>query len=229
MMLSEPTLPQALLLLCLHDQSGKAEAGYYQPAIAGAALAELLLAEVIELSSDEPARVIPLRHNKKLGTFLTLCDVEIGSSPQTKTLSAWINRLANMKGLIANVADELCHLGALSQEKTRIFGIFQRTVWPEASPALEQKIIGEMARAMFDDSLEVDERMSVLISLAISADVLKHNFNSGLLRRHAARIKSIGNGEMLGASAAEEVIHTTEKAIAAATAIEAASAATIIT
>ena len=71
--------------------------------------------------------------------------------------------------------------------------------------------------------------MSVLISLAISADVLKHNFNSGLLRRHAARIKSIGNGEMLGASAAEEVIHTTEKAIAAATAIEAASAATIIT
>ena len=74
------TLPQAILLLSLNDETGKTEDGYYQPALAGAALAELLLRRTIELQ-DSPEAVMPLRHRETLGVFLSMCDQEIGGAP----------------------------------------------------------------------------------------------------------------------------------------------------
>ena len=137
----EITLPQAILLLTLDDKTGKTEDGYYQPALAGAALAELFLKGTIELEAED---VVPLRHTQQLGAFLQQCDAEIGGATKRHSLSYWISALANQKDFIATLADELCHLGALSKDTTRVFGLFTRTIWPEASPVLEQRLKAEM-------------------------------------------------------------------------------------
>lgn len=83
------TLPQAILLLSLNDETGKTEDGYYQPALAGAALAELFLRGTIELQ-ETPEAVIPLRHSEPLGAFLAMCDKQIGSASKPQDLSFWI-------------------------------------------------------------------------------------------------------------------------------------------
>ncbi|MEL6861138.1 MAG: GPP34 family phosphoprotein, partial [Pseudomonadota bacterium] len=157
------TLPQAILLLTLDDKTGKTEDGYYQPALAGAALAELFLKGTIELEEDD---VVPLRHTQHLGAFLQQCDAEIGGATKRHNLPHWISTLANQKDFIATLADELCHLGALSKDTTRVFGLFTRTIWPEASPVLEQSLKAEMKAAMFTETGEVDERLCLTIAFA---------------------------------------------------------------
>ena len=166
----EITLPQAILLLTLDDKTGKTEDGYYQPALAGAALSELFLRGTIELEDDE---IVPLRHSQQLGAFLGQCDVEIGLASKRQTVSHWISALATQKDFIATLADELCHLGALSKEKTKVFGLFTRTVWPEASPTLEQSLKREMKTAMFKETGSVDERLCLVIAFVSASAFLR--------------------------------------------------------
>ena len=212
------TLPQAILLLSLNDETGKTENGYYQPALAGAALAELLLQGTIELQGN-PEAIVPLRHSNALGAFLSMCDAEIGRGPRDLSLTQWISRLANQKDFIATLADELCHLGALSRENTKVFGLFTRTVWPEASPALESALKKDMAHAMFEDLSPVDERLCLTIALANAVDLLSHNFAAEALAQHADRIVAISAGNCLSTSTSEAVVDAVNTAIRAANAV----------
>ncbi|MEP1145386.1 MAG: GPP34 family phosphoprotein [Henriciella sp.] len=223
----ELSLPQAMLLLSLNDKTGKTEDGYYQPAFGGAALADLLLHGTIELEADSSA-VVPLRHTGSLGAFLDMCDKELGTAPGPKEISYWISSLGNQKDLIATIADELCHLGALTREKTSVFGLFTRTVWPEASPALEAGLKAEMANAMFQEIGAVEERLCLTIALANAVDLLQYNFDPDLLTTHADRIAAISKGECVEAKPSEAVLKAVKDAIRAANAISDVPIATII-
>lgn len=222
------TLPQAILLLSLNDETGKTEKGYYQPALAGAALAELFLRGAIEHQAD-PDMVIALRHSKALGAFLTMCDDEIGRAPKPLPLSDWISQLANQKDFIATLADELCHLGALSREETRLFGLFTRTVWPEASPALETSLKQAMAHAMFEDVGPVHEELCITIALAHAVDLLEYNFPADALIEHDQRVAAIAAGKCLNRSSSEAVVAAVNAAIRAANAMADNASASIIT
>ncbi|MDJ0920125.1 MAG: GPP34 family phosphoprotein [Henriciella sp.] len=221
------TLPQAILLLSLNDETGKTEDGYYQPALAGAALADLFLQEAIELDLD-PEGVIALRHNLELGAFLRMCDKEIGAAPKPRDLAFWISRLANQKNFIATLADELVHLGALAREKTKVFGLFERTIWPEASPAIETKLKEEMASAMFAVHGPVNERTCLTITLANAVGLLEHNFDRAKLAAHAERIGAICAGECLVTGTSEAVVRAVRTAIRTANTMAETTAATII-
>ncbi|MEL6829137.1 MAG: GPP34 family phosphoprotein [Pseudomonadota bacterium] len=222
------TLPQAIMLLALNDETGKTEAGYYQPALAGAAIADLLMLETIELSTDEPARVTPLRHQFDLGAFLQMCDAAIGEESKLQPLGFWINRLSGEANFVTTLADELVHLGALSKEKTRIFGLFERTVWPEASPLLESQLKSEIETAMFAETGPVDERVGMVIALCDAADILQHNFDADLLAKYADRIEAISAGKLLSKDTSEKVLKCVNHAIMAATEMAEITAASII-
>ena len=222
------SLPQGLLLLSLNDKTGKTEDGYYQPALAGAALADLMLRGAIELQLD-PQSVIPLRHTLELGAFLGMCDDAIGAAPKRQDLAYWVSALGNQKDFIATLADELCHLGALSREKTRVFGLFTRTVWPEASPLLESQLKQEMADAMFKGAVPVDERLCLTIALSKAVGLLEHNFEAADLSTHADRIASLCAGDCLTTEATDAVVSTVNAAIRAANAVADSSTASIVT
>lgn len=207
------TLPQAILLLSLDDTSGKTEDGYYQPAFAGAALAELMLRETIAVEDGE---IVPLRHNQQLGAFLAQCDARIGGATKRHGLSYWVSALAHQKDFIATLADELCHLGALSKETTRIFGLFTRTVWPEASPKLGQNLKAEMAAAMFEQGRKADEPLCLTIAIAHTVDLLAPNFETEKLTAHTARISEIADGACLERSDLKALIAAIKAAIESA-------------
>ncbi len=221
------SLPQGLLLLSLNDATGKTEDGYYQPALAGAALADLMLRGAIELQL-EPQSIIPLRHTLNLGAFLDMCDEAIGSAARRQDVTYWVSALGNQKDFIATLADELCHLGALSREKTRVFGLFTRTIWPEASPVLETALKQEMAAAMFENG-PIDERLCLTIALAKAVGLLDYNFDAADLAAHADRIASIAAGECLTLEATDAVVTAVNEAIRAANAVADSTTATIIT
>ena len=211
------TLPQAILLLSLNDETGRTETAFYLPALTGAALAEMFLRGSLELET-QTGRAIPLRHSENLGAFLSMCDSEIGRAATPQPLSHWLAELANQKDFIATLADELCHLGALSQERTRVFGLFSRTVWPEASPVLETHLKAEMAQAMFSERASVDETLCLTIALAHAVDLLSYNFDAAELEQNADRIASIAAGQCLSSSATEAVMTSVHAAIEAANA-----------
>ncbi len=221
------SLPQGLLLLSLNDATGRTEDGYYQPALAGAALADLILRGAIELQL-EPQSIIPLRHTLNLGAFLGMCDEAIGGAAKRQDLSYWVSALGNQKDFIATLADELCHLGALSREKTRVFGLFTRTIWPEASPVLETALKQEMAAAMFENG-PIDERLCLTIALSKAVGLLDYNFDAADLAAHADRIASIAAGECLTLEATDAVVTAVNEAIRAANAVADSTTATIIT
>jgi hypothetical protein len=222
------SLPQGLLLLSLNDATGKTEDGYYQPALAGAALADLMLRGAIELQLD-PQAVIPLRHGLDLGAFLGMCDQAIGGASKPQDLGHWVSALGNQKDFVATLADELCHLGALSREKTKVFGLFTRTVWPEASPFLEAQLKQEMADAMFNGVTPIDERLCLTIALAKSVGLLEHNFEATDLSTHVERIDRIAAGDCLTTDATEAVLEAVNAAIRAANAVADSTTASIIT
>lgn len=222
------SLPQAVLLLSLNDATGKTEDGYYQPALAGAALADLMLRGAIELQLD-PQAVVPLRHSLELGAFLGMCDTAIGGSPKPRDLTHWVATLGNQKDFIATLADELCHLGALTREKTTIFGVFSRTIWPEASPLLETQLKQEMSEVMFATSGPVEERLCLTVALSKAVGLLEHNFEAADLTTHANRISAIAAGECLTTEATDAVITAVNSAIRSANAVSESTTASIIT
>lgn len=126
------------------------------------------------------------------------------------------------------MADELCHLGALTREDTKVFGLFTRTVWPEASPDLEQTLKRDMAHAMFEDIGPVDETLCLTIALANAVDLLSHNFPTDALAVHADRVVSISAGNCLSAASSEAVMAVVNRAIRAANAVAEAASASIL-
>lgn len=74
---------------------------------------------------------------------------------------------------------------------------------------------------------DVDERTCVIIALAKSADVLRHNFDRRDLKTHKERIKAITSGDLFAAGATDKAIKATQAAMIAAT--TAAVVATTVT
>ena len=219
-MMTTLTLPQALLLLTLKDETGRPKAGFYRPAIAGAGVSELLLRGLLTLTDEKKPKLITVPSPVSQGPFLDLILETIAAVQKPRDMQHWVTKLGNHKDLIPTLGEELCKLGALTKETSKIFGLFTLTKWPEASPKLESNLKSQLERAMTGTD-DVDERASVIIALAKSADVLRHNFDHAILKTNKARIKSITEGDLLAAGTTEAVIQAAQAAIMAATTVAA--------
>lgn len=209
------TLPQSLLLLTLKDDSGRPKAGLYKPAIAGAGVSELLLRGLLTLTDEKKPKLVATPAPERQGPFLDLIRTAVTTEKKQRDMRYWITKLGNHKDLIPTLAEELCKLGALTKETSKMFGLFTFTKWPEASPKLERNLKVQLEKAIVGTS-KVDERSSVIIALAKSADVLRHNFDREMLKSNKARIKSITDGDLLATGATEAAITAAQAAITAA-------------
>ena len=208
------TLPQSLLLLTLNDESGRPKAGFYKPCLAGAAVSELLLRGALTVTDEKKPKLIVTASAAPQGPFLDLILGAIADGKKPRRMQTWITKLSNRKDLVESLAEELCMLGALTRESSKIFGLFTLTKWPEASPKLEANLKTKLRKAIAGTG-DVDERSSVLLALAKSADVLRHNFDRDLIKSRKARIKAITEGDLLAAGATEAAVKAARAAIAA--------------
>lgn len=220
------TLPQSLLLLTLNDESGRPKAGLYKPAIAGAGVSELLLRGALILSDNKKPKLVAASSPGSHGPFLDLLLTEIANGKKPRDMQYWITKLGNHKDLTPLLAEELCKLGALSKETSKLFGLFTLTKWPEASPKLEANLKAGLKLAIAGTG-KVDERSSVIIALAKAADVLRHNFDRDTLKANKDRIKSIATGDLLATQATIAAVNAAQAAITA-TIIAAAIVPTVV-
>jgi len=209
------TLPQSLLLLTLNDESGRPKAGFYKPAIAGAGVSELLLRGLLTVTDDKKPKLLVASGAASQGPFLDLILAQVSADTKPRDMQYWVTKLGNHKALIPTLAEELCELGALTKETSKVFGLFTLNSWPEASPKLETNLKSQL-RKVITGSGEVEDRLSVIIALAKSADVLRHNFDRDILKSNKARIKAITDGDLLATGATDAAVQAAKAAITAA-------------
>lgn len=210
------SIPQALLLLILKNESGTPKTGFHKPVIAGAALSELLLQGLVTLSDEKKPKVIVGANTQSKSPFLNLCLEQLRDSEKPREMAHWIMKLCRHKSSNLTLADELCELGAITRETSKVFGLFDRTVWPEASPKLEADLKQGLEEAMFGNG-PVDERKCVIIALSKTAKVLNYNFDRKKLKANKDRIKAITAGDLYAAGATAKAVKAAQTAIIAAT------------
>jgi hypothetical protein len=215
-------LSEEILLLALREDKGSFHSRAYQPAIAAALLAELVLEGRVAISNDKKAIVEVARERPIGDPLLDEVLTRIVTAKRKASAKDWVTRINATPRLSQRVAAGLCRRGILRENEERILVIFRRRLYPEVDPVPERKLIERLQRVIFSDGREVDPRTALLVALASGADLLSIPFPRRDLKRRKARIAALAGGEPCG-RAAREVIASAQAAVAAAAAVTAAS------
>ena len=206
------TIPESILLLALHDESGERKGSFLEYALAGAGLAELLLMGRLREAGDPPKRLDFIDMSPVGEPFLDACIEAISKKKSGKKAVDYVNAMGGKSAPLRILLDQLTRRGVLQMKEKKFLFFFTRKVYPEADPSAENALKQRLATAMFGTG-EVDARDSVIIALANSVDILRHNFDRELLKSYKPRIKEISEGSLLPAGAAQEAIEAVRSAI----------------
>ncbi len=215
-------LHEEIMLLALKDDKGTIASGtHYQFALAGAALAELLLTQHISVEERKKKKYLRLENSTPLGDpVIDECLNKVVKAKKSQQLQTWISRFSGVKDLKNRVAFQLVQRGILRADEDKVLLIFKRKIYPEFNPEPERKLIKRLHEAVFTDKKDIDPRTVVLLSLANSAELLKIVFDKKELKPRKKRIEQIVNGELTG-KATKEAIAAMQAAVTVAVIIPA--------
>jgi hypothetical protein len=208
-------LHEEVTLLALSEDKGAIEIGsWYEQVTAGAVLAELMLRGRVRVQTDEEVQATRKWYDKDAKLLVVdpapvgdpLADewlALIGASTKLRSLGDWVSRISQAKKLLARVADGLVERGILERREDKVLWVFDRVRYPEADAAPETLIRRRLEAAIFEDTLEVDARTTVLLSLVKGGEFLPHLFDKKALKGRETHIKQVIAGEKLGAATAE--------------------------
>jgi hypothetical protein len=209
-------LHEELLLLALRDEQGtvEARAGSHRYALAGAILAELLLAERLQID-DGKKKLVSVRSAKPLGD--EVLDEVLGKIADSKPRKAqdWVGRLCMLKRLRHRIAEGLCRRGVLKDSEDTVLLFFSRKVYPTIDPRPEHALRDRMHAAIFGERRDLDARTAIVVALAHATGMLGIHLDRRKLKERKARIESIANGELVSA-ATREAIEAAQQAVMAA-------------
>lgn len=210
-------LHHEISLLAIHDDSGVFVGGMVNYAIAGAILSDLLIRKRIQVS-DSKRQMVSVCAKAPAGdsTGNALIDEvlqTIASNKKEKNLKDWVTQVAGLKNLAHRVAEELCDLRILRADQDKILWLFPRKIYPEVAPKVERNLKDRMAKLMFGQTTDHNERTTVLVALAKSTGLLSYNFDKDRLRRNKDRIEKISNGDMFAIRATKSAVTAVQTAI----------------
>ena len=207
-------LHEEIMLLALRDKEGTVFSGtMYNFAIGGAVLAELLVEKRIDVEAVKKKKLARVLSPAPLGDpLIDECLSKIAGAKKRAGLQDWVSKFAQMKNLKHRVAEQLARRWILRIDEDKVLGIFSRKIYPEIDPKPEREVIERLRQAIFGGSAEIDPRTVVLLSLAVSADLLKLVFDKKQLKSRKARIQQVVNGELTG-KATKEAIEAMQAAV----------------
>lgn len=217
-------LYEEITLLALRDEKGTLATGYACHAMAGAILAELLLEERISIAPGRKKLINIIDAEPCDDPVINECLSKMRGAKRRASLAAWVSRLAGIKRLHHKAARNLCRRQILKSAEGTVLLIFSRQVYPTVDPGPEKEILERLKSALLSDRADVDPRTVVLIALANSTGLLRVNLGKEIVRKRRARIKSITEGNAVGAATANVIAACQAATIAA---ISAANVATI--
>jgi hypothetical protein len=209
---------EEIMLLALKDEEGTIPFGtMYNYAVSGAFVAELLLADRIQVDQSNKKKLIKPVNQRKFGDpLLDECLETIFEAKKERKLQTWISKFAEMSKLKHRTASQLCKRGILRCKEKDVLLIFKKKVYPEINPDPERKLIRRLEEAIFSDKENLDMHTVVIISLAHHTGLLEVNFDKKRLKERKKRIGKITNGEIVG-NVTGEAIQAMQAAITAAT------------
>lgn len=203
------TIPESILLLALHDDSGEKRGTFLEYALAGAALTELVLQNRLK----ESGKKLEIASAAPVGDpFIDTCLAAVEVTGPGKEAKAYIQHIGGKKDLFEPLYDGLVRRGILDEQTSKIFWVFNHTKWPERNPAPEKALEARL-RLAITGSGAVDARDGAIIALAHHTDILKYNFDRDLLKQHKDRLKKIAEGALLPPTAAKETIDAMTTAV----------------
>ncbi|MGD2110097.1 MAG: GPP34 family phosphoprotein [Phycisphaerae bacterium] len=203
-------LHEEILLIALRDEKGTLIRSCGYP-MAGAILAELLLARRLEVTPDQKKLVECVDASATGDPIFDECLDRMRTAKRRASLRTWVSRLASTTKFVPRVAAGLCERGVLLTEQDKVLLIFNRTVYPELDPKPERELVERLRKAIFTETRQVDPRTVLLLSIAHGADMLKIPFDRRKLRGRKKRIEALTNGDLLG-SATKEAIQAAQTA-----------------
>ena len=206
------TLPEALILLALNDDTGSRIGRNLNMAIAGAGLAELALRGIVRERGNPPSLLLLSQDLPTGDPYLDGCVEVINLKGLETPLKMLVQSIARQRGLQTRLLDRLVERGILEKRARKWFGIIPQTFYPEARSEPE-KLLKRHLSSVMAGSEEVSARDAVIIALARQSGLLKANFDAPLLNAHCARIDEIAAGKMLVAGASAETISAMQAAI----------------
>jgi hypothetical protein len=207
-------LHEEVMLLALKDEEGTIASGTsYQYALAGAALAELLLSERIAVEERKKKKYAVLKDSTPLGDpVIDECLEKVVNAKNKQQLQTWVSRFSGLKDLKNRVARRLVERGILRADEDKVLLLFTRKLYPEVNPEPERKMIERLREAVFTEAEDIDPRTVVLVSLADSTGLLKVIFDKKELKARKKRIEQVVNGDVSG-KATKEAIEAMQAAV----------------
>jgi hypothetical protein len=199
---SVPTLPEALLLLALNDQTGERAPNFVNVSLAGAILAELILGDRAKPLEQDPERFHIAKPSQSSDPVVFAVHKSLGSIRGEVDLRSLINRIAGRPDLMDLVAGPLIARGVLTRAYRRHFLIFRKEVFPEVSHEAEASLKAQIVN-MLAGSISPSLRDGALLAMAIQIGLMEANFDRSTLSDHHERIEALRQGRA-------EAIHLAE-------------------
>ncbi|MCK4350140.1 MAG: GPP34 family phosphoprotein, partial [Candidatus Krumholzibacteria bacterium] len=153
-------LQEEILLLALNDKKGTFYMRNFLPAIAGAMVAELLLAGRIDVEEGRK-KLINLVSRQTFGDPL-LDEVldKIATAKRRASLQTWIQRFSNIPKLQHRVAQGLCRRAILREDEQQILILFRQKIYPEVDHDAERLLIQHLHDTIFGENQEIEPRIT---------------------------------------------------------------------
>ncbi len=209
-------LYEEILLLALKDEEGTTYSGTSWPyAVGGAVLAELLLEGRLGLEEREGKKIVALVNSTPLGEPVADRVLEkIAHAKKDSDLTTWLGRVAGMKDLKHQIAEQMTLKGVLKVETHKVLLIFSRRIYPELDPTSELEIMHRVEHAVFSDDSDLDTRTAILVSLAHVSGILNPVFGKKRVAERKDRLDRIVE-DRPSAEAARAAIEAAQIAMAA--------------
>lgn len=217
-------IAEELLLLALDDTTGRRLVGTdrLDPALGGALVAELALAERIGVTGPEAGwvgrgrlTVTDPRPTDDVELDRALDAAVAAEGRKVKDLLSGVSSRRITKGLRDRLAERLARAGALQRADERVLGLFPWTTWPAGDRAAEDEVRRRLHGALVAGTTPA-ERTVVLVALLRVAGLLPKVLPDQDRRLVQQRAKELSEGDWVAGAvkqALDEVSAATTAAV----------------
>ena len=214
------TLPEAMMLLTLQDETGKVEVRSfwtgrvnYAMAVGGAVLNELVLLERVRIDDTAEPPMVEVCSAVPTGSaFIDECLAKMSTAAKPLSAQHWVNAISGTKDLRGRIARGLADRDILEVDEERAWMFFTREVYPELDPEPERKLRERIRNAVLFDDDDLDARTCAVLALGKATGFHTLLFSKDELKARAERIESIIEGR----ACADAVQAAVAQAVAAA-------------
>jgi hypothetical protein len=220
-------LAEQVLLLALDDEKGTDRSQWAGEAgLAGALLLDLGERDLLRAGADGKLAAVadtPPEHE-----LLRRVHEIVRGAPDGRTAKAWVDRLqAELKPLRTRLAQGLVERGVLSEDRSRVLGIFPRTRYPEADPHPEFELRHQLFDVLVTGRAPTEEE-ALLVGLLEPLGLIGQIVPKDRRRAAQRRAREIGEHGLAGA-AVRDTVREVQAAVVVAAVVATTAASTAAT